>query len=949
MRRSDISTASVLVVLSVFAAAPLSGCEDGPGQPYEPSPNGAGDNWNNGNTPPAVDDGGVGFGDPSKEGTTKTETCSAPVKAKRWSAMVKEPVKPPRFAGGLDMAGGDSWAGLTIEDAEKINCQSIAAGDNGGEAFNYWGDAAELVMTYRRSNHKGLRFIVRPGYRGVLTAKSPDGKHTYGFPVNAQMQKDGAPFTLDWTGDNGKNFVGPADDIFRALMFTFAPGLPLDRDGVTCLDTGKCIKGSFGDVAYLFVPAVGVGLFIENQNAPQPTPSIFNRIDIELAKLLPFAQAEPTLKIDAEGPIAQAGKLAKAPAPCTLKMGLTYKEFVTNCVTVTGDAAADLTEKNKLLGGLSHGRERFGFDISGVDVNFSAKSLKDDAILGDKDLPIDSDISTTFVVDQSTQGALRNDLDSTGAVDLHGAGAIYKEFARATRAQLLSDAKIADGDITKCYAPNPIPSGFDPDAFIAALPAWCTGMEQLLTAAPPIAAGDPVNLGINVTKITKDYARGMKPGHMKVTFCIDPTGDVTKGYKYCNAPWGSTGDVFRTSYDWVLRVFGKGKVTKLPFDAQDIRFYWKQYTTAIFKYMTVGDKNPVPDLSAIVLDQDNLFFDAVGSQFEIAEYIDRRFASKTQDPTDITMVADTKGGIFNDYAFSRELYRGEEALYAAVLEDQADGLGQENSGLLTNIFGSPVLKKGWKDAKSGKTAYECATADPPNPTACDGQKPPVDAFGSTLKDLKGRPILKPYKGAFTGTSFSLGKTNVNILATYPKIESAKISVPLFKDPYDNKSTSLPPIVKLVPWAPKQPGIGFPVAINGSLDKFVQTAQLELSGTTITANIDYDIGIGADGSPDGTQKFLAVETTDFLGRAFLCRDSGTGDLLDVRMYSPVSLVLDWLKAHPSAYSDCGIIIRYSPFGNYVDFITSLTNGVRLGVTQGGGFGRVVDVTLFVPGS
>ena len=93
---------------------------------------------------------------------------------------------------------------------------------------------------------------------------------------------------------------------------------------------------------------------------------------------------------------------------------------------------------------------------------------------------------------------------------------------------------------------------------------------------------------------------------------------------------------------------------------------------------------------------------------------------------------------------------------------------------------------------------------------------------------------------------------------------------------------------------------------------------------------------------------AVETTDFLGNVFLCRDDVTKDILSVEMYTPVAVVLEWLSSHPGTYQSCGIIIRYSPYGNYADYITSLTNGVRLGITQGGGFGRVVDVTLFTPG-
>jgi hypothetical protein len=43
------------------------------------------------------------------------------------------------------------------------------------------------------------------------------------------------------------------------------------------------------------------------------------------------------------------------------------------------------------------------------------------------------------------------------------------------------------------------------------------------------------------------------------------------------------------------------------------------------------------------------------------------------------------------------------------------------------------------------------------------------------------------------------------------------------------------------------------------------------------------------------------------------------------------------------------VRYSPYDNYPDYITSLTAGVRLDIEQGGGYGRVVDATVYVPGS
>jgi len=115
---------------------------------------------------------------------------------------------------------------------------------------------------------------------------------------------------------------------------------------------------------------------------------------------------------------------------------------------------------------------------------------------------------------------------------------------------------------------------------------------------------------------------------------------------------------------------------------------------------------------------------------------------------------------------------------------------------------------------------------------------------------------------------------------------------------------------------------------------------------VSANIDYDYF-----DPQFPAKGLtlkAAETTDFLGYVFVCLDADSYDLLAVKMYSPAADILDWVNRHPASVESCGLVIRYSPYNNFPDYITSLTNGVRLGITQGRGFGRVVDVTLFAPG-
>jgi hypothetical protein len=43
----------------------------------------------------------------------------------------------------------------------------------------------------------------------------------------------------------------------------------------------------------------------------------------------------------------------------------------------------------------------------------------------------------------------------------------------------------------------------------------------------------------------------------------------------------------------------------------------------------------------------------------------------------------------------------------------------------------------------------------------------------------------------------------------------------------------------------------------------------------------------------------------------------------------------------------MIYQYSEFGNYLDHVTSTTNGIRLDINPGGGQGRVVGVTFYDP--
>jgi hypothetical protein len=945
------------VAVAGATAMSLVACEDGPTQVYQPSPAGAGAKWNDGHGPGTADGTSQPF-QVDDSGTNKQELCTGDQKAQTWAAMMQKPIIPPTTAAGLDLSGGPSWTGLTIETAEKLNCQSDSDGDlfGDGNQDNSWGDNGEVSVEYLVSTRKIDQITLWPGYLGAMDFKSRDGRQSYHLTIGNPIQKNGEKFPLDWTATDA-TFPAEVDELYLAMMATYAPSLP-SKAG--CLVTGSCITGSFGDAAYLYIPVLGWGLWVDNIHDPI-AKDIATRIDLSPAKVLPFAYANPEMKLDAEGPVAAAGLLGHGTRPCLLKMGQSYADFLGTCVQVDGDPARDQVELNKLIGGITHSTERFEFDVQGIDLNFSDRRLGATDIIRDADRPAATDVATEFSIDQSTLGRFVNDLDAQGNMDLHGAGAVYREYARLVRTQLLAEAHVADGDLRACLFPPNFETDpkFDPAAFVARLPAWCTGFEGFITAAPPTTSGDANNLGMKAISVTPNYALGMKLGHQQATFCMDATGDLrtdahgnlNHGYQVCAGPWGATGDIFATSFNRVVQFFGKGEVLNLPVEVRDVRFFFKQYVIALVKYLTVGSQNPVPELRGVAIDLDDLFFDSEGSgQFEIGEYVDRRFASKTQNPIDFVIGADVKNGIFSTYSFSRDLYRGEEALYQAILESPSDGLGQEENALLTNIFGSPALRNGWHDSAS-HDAYYCATHLDPN--GCDQQRPPLDRAGNVLVDDAGRPILQRYPGAFGehATAFALGPTGIKVKQTFPALQQALVTVPTTTDPYDPQSGAGTPIETLVPWVPKQPGVGFPLALTGTLDKFIETSQLDFSGTTISANVDYGPEIDpATGAPsaDGTLRLLAVETTDFLGDVFLCQDPSSGDLLRARMYTPVQNIMDWLASHPDARQACGIVVRYSPFNNYVDFITSLRNGVRLGVTQGGGFGRVVDVTLFVPG-
>jgi hypothetical protein len=98
-------------------------------------------------------------------------------------------------------------------------------------------------------------------------------------------------------------------------------------------------------------------------------------------------------------------------------------------------------------------------------------------------------------------------------------------------------------------------------------------------------------------------------------------------------------------------------------------------------------------------------------------------------------------------------------------------------------------------------------------------------------------------------------------------------------------------------------------------------------------------------PTNVIKILAIDSQDFLGDVFMCADPRTGDILRVRMYDSAQSVLDWLTNHPGTTQACDIVVRWSPFNNYLDKIFSRTYGVTLDISKSFGAGRVDDAMLW----
>ena len=965
----------LLFGLGAFA---LTACEDGPYQTYSPAAPGAGDRWNDSKLPGANDPSSQGF-NADFGGGSKQELCTGPEKAKRWSKMINEQLFPPRKAGGLDFAGSDAWEGLTFEKAEQTLCQGDAQGSDDNSYFSSWGDAGEVLVGYSQVTHK-IDFVqINQGYKGKIKFESrpgspfsADGIHKYEVGVSSQIQKDGQKFQWDWATAPSPGQLSArikqATELYDALMYTFGP--ELQSETTDCKAAGKCLLITDTNGGGIF-GARGVGFYIHLPSVTKG-PELSSTPDYLysfIVKLLPFSTGIMHLKLDAEGPTVEALQLGdKSPkANCKVKIGYKYKDFLDSCINVLQDPAANQLNLNKWLGGHAHTDESYVFNVVGVNFNFTpaAGAFPDKDIIHDDWVPGDDDTATEYILDVRANGALKNELVYDPATqapaiptkpDNHGSAAIYREFVRNAQDQInamLPAAKRHPLADPACLLPDANDDGVpDVDPYSWAPADGCTGLEGMMIPGDPAWTANPA-----LKKLSLPFAsaRGygysttaLRPGDPQIVYCADPGT-----WSFCGGvdPVGSTGSVWDTSWRRLLKILGRGDLYSLPPETRDRRFFWKIWSLAYVKYLRAATLAPIdlsaPQFTQFEADPDNLFFDAPGGGAERFEYIDRRFVSEGNPPFNVEYHAQIQSGNQQYVNYKKRFERGEKTIYRAMSTNKSAPLGVEENWFFSNIVGSVVLKNSFSAASETKDALFCATNLDTECTDVDPtNQPPKDKAGAIRKDSKGRPLLQRYPGAFGETAFTLGTSHIKIEETLQNLQNAWVSVPSFANPYAaNDSTQQPTMLQvLTNWKPKQPQEGFPIPVNGTRSRFYSATSLDFTGESTTFNFDYE----DDLAKPGYAKLLAAETFDFLGDVFLCKDPISGDLLSVKMYDSMADILDWIQTHPNSQDNCGIIIQYSPFNNYPDYVAALPVGMLLKVNSGSGFGRVGHVETFVPG-
>ena len=908
-------------------------------------------------------------------------------------------------------ATAETWTGCTLEQAELILGSATADSVYSGVTSTAgWGENLELTAYYNESSRAITDLLLEYGYVGTTVATSTDGSTTYtismnNIPISVTTAAGTTQLILDWSDEVMLN--KQVNAYYDAMRNTFLQSFPADTD---CVAAGHCIVGNnLNQGGYIWLTPLNYTFFVDTTVGTQQANSIPVLVDVGLLKVLPFSGAATLLKLDSagEGPTATATGLGPAKTTtCKYVLGMTFADFDTNCLEVyPAGSATNAVAKAKLFGAIEHGDEYWLFDVSGVDPQFAAGSLGQSEVIGDTK---ETDAGTTVCVsdagpclpsttstpadtafalriDQEVLGVISNDFtnnDPTKAKDLHGIGLVTLEWANLIQKYMQANygvtAELGDPEcIANPLRPTPSDAGSGsgssgdagtvgeggadaaPAHDAGAPPATkiCSGIEGIITSAPPASATGTMKnnaLGTNATKVDPTIGVGLKPGTWYSVFCNGLGNPATgSGYGSCfggqRGYKGNAAYFFDTMQSALYSAYGSAEP---PVALQDRTFVFEQFVLAYVKYLqSAADPTAtIATIDANVIDPNEIFFDSNGGGFVTAEYVSRGNVNSSKvAPTEVDVTVELETSVLNDFEFDRFNFRGETALYAALKDKSTDQPGAEPL-FITNIVGSSVL-----EAVYG--TYKCATNTDPLSGACKDIVPPQDP-------LTKASIYAPYADAF-GQSFlniaALGSNPISSGMTvnptgFEFIQNALVTVPILTAPFNQSSApaATPSISVLLSYAALgTPGAGFSITIDGSRDKFYSTNAIAFSGESVDGTVDYEYApaTGADGGIVQELVIDAYESTSYLGLVFACAEpspTGVGtDILAVRMAQNGNDLLNWIAAHPDPNNSCGVQIKYSPYGNYPDYISFNNNGVRFGLNPGYGGSVITDCTIFNP--
>jgi len=631
MRRSV--TTVLFASVAIAAMGFLVGCEDGPNQTYSPA---TGTLFNNGETDASVNPGQYPY-DAGYAGTNSLQVCTQDLERARWAKMLTEDIKPPRYYAGVDMAGGDSWAGITVEEAtqkpdpttlEGGNCQGTSTGispcpsGNGECGQIYWGNNQEVIFTYNLATHVVDQMELNLGYTGTMSFSEPanrslDGmKHDYVLQVGLPPLKDQKTYEIPWDNTNcvappkGQYPANPCYDqvlteLYNAAMNTFAAaaGTPFPQDSPSCGPNGdhNCLEyanDGAGDTIFGFRPLVVYFLGSQHSGLPQPVVSTFTTVYNFYSKLEPYSKAPELIKIDPQGPVA-AMPVGDNGKTCTQTIGMTYQDFLDNCINVwsSGNQQFNTLDLNKLLGGMQHDYENITFNVVGVNQNFSltpdlstyqvVQDYNPSAGCSPDTCPHPTDVSTDWYFDVRASADLTNE----GGL-LIGTGLVEREFARLAQQDInaLTGGTHQIGDpacIPVSAAGAPLGGNVPPGGQYA---AGCTGLESMLFAggACDVAGANAGTCGgAGQPPCCSNYPddpHGLLVDPFGVNSSVIEPGDPTSGFADLQG-YIRSGPFWDTTLQQVVDVLGHGNILGLPAQLRDRRYFFRWFGIANIKYM----------------------------------------------------------------------------------------------------------------------------------------------------------------------------------------------------------------------------------------------------------------------------------------------------------------------------------------------------------------------------